>query len=60
MAWIWLDLAITAHPGNTAFHHGKTAAARYFFTHELPTVDHKLDLLATRDTQLLDLDPTCL
>lgn len=35
---------------------GKLAAARYFFSCELPRVDAQLDLLAVGDTMLLDLD----
>ncbi|HEX5119432.1 MAG TPA: acyl-CoA dehydrogenase [Pseudonocardiaceae bacterium] len=60
LAWIWLDQAVAAHGHAGPFYEGKLAAARYFFTYELPTVDSKLDLLADRDTQLLDLDTTCL
>jgi len=60
LAWIWLDQACIAHHHDGSFYDGKLAAARYFFTYELPTVDAKLDLLSTVDTQLLDLDPGCL
>ncbi|MFE7423315.1 acyl-CoA dehydrogenase [Rhodococcus sp. NPDC057529] len=60
LAWIWLDQAIAAHGRDGAFYDGKRAAARYFFTYELPKVDAQFDLLSTRDMQLVELDPACL
>ncbi|MCX4092387.1 acyl-CoA dehydrogenase [Nocardia sp. alder85J] len=60
VAWIWLEQARAAHGRTGPFYDGKRAAARYFFTYELPTVDAQFDLLTSGDTQLLDLDPDCL
>lgn len=60
LAWIWLDQVITAHGRVGSFYEGKRAAARYFFAYELPRVDAQFDLLASFDTQLLDLDPNSL
>ncbi|MBL1101503.1 acyl-CoA dehydrogenase [Streptomyces coffeae] len=56
IAWMWLEQAVVANGHSGTFYAGKHAAARYFFTYELPRVDAQLDLLAERDTQLLDLD----
>ena len=60
VAWLWLEQAIVAADRDGAFHEGKRAAARHFFTHELPSVGPKLDLLASLDTSLADLDDDCL
>jgi alkylation response protein AidB-like acyl-CoA dehydrogenase len=60
VAWIWLQQVIAAQGRAGAFYEGKRAAARYFFRYELPRVGPQLDLLATCDTLLLDLDDQCL
>jgi alkylation response protein AidB-like acyl-CoA dehydrogenase len=60
LAWIWLEQANAAHDRPGAFYDGKRAAARYFFTYELPRVDAQLDLVASCDRQLLGLDPASL
>jgi alkylation response protein AidB-like acyl-CoA dehydrogenase len=54
LAWIWLDVALTAQCGldegrATDFHHGKLAAMRYFFAHELPKVGAWLSVVSSRD-----------
>ncbi len=38
LAWIWLDLLVQAERSNAPVHAGVDAAARYFFSHELPHV----------------------
>jgi alkylation response protein AidB-like acyl-CoA dehydrogenase len=55
LAWIWLEQALAADgkPGN--FYDGKRAAARYFFTYELPKTAAQFDLLASLDRSLIDL-----
>lgn len=60
LGWIWLDQIIAAHGHTSPFFDGKRAAARYFFTYELPRVDAQLSFLAEVDTQLVELDPACL
>jgi alkylation response protein AidB-like acyl-CoA dehydrogenase len=63
MAWIWLELASTAHDALTrgdgaageAFYRGKLAAAAYFFRWELPRVFAQLDLLHSLDRAALDM-----
>jgi hypothetical protein len=60
IAWLWLSQALVAHGRDAPFYRGKQAAARYFFTHELPRTKPQFDLLASRDTSLLTLDDTCL
>ena len=60
VAWIWLQQAIATQERTGSFYEGKRAATRYFFRYELPRVGPQLDLLATRDTMLLDLDDHCL
>jgi hypothetical protein len=60
IAWMWLSQAIAAEGKEGGFYDGKRLAARYFFTHELPRVGPWLDLVASGDTLLLDLDDTWL
>jgi alkylation response protein AidB-like acyl-CoA dehydrogenase len=60
VAWIWLQQAIATQERPGSFYEGKRAAARYFFRYELPRTGPQLDLLATGDTMLLDLDDQCL
>jgi alkylation response protein AidB-like acyl-CoA dehydrogenase len=60
LAWIWLEQAIAAHGHDTAFHHGKRAAARYFYRWELPRTAPLFDLLDSLDRTTLDLDPSWL
>ncbi|MDE2629247.1 MAG: acyl-CoA dehydrogenase C-terminal domain-containing protein, partial [Burkholderiales bacterium] len=58
LAWIWLDVALCAHPkigvadGDDALLHGKLAACTYFFRYELPRIGAWLKVVETRD-------PTC-
>ncbi|MGV8872552.1 MAG: acyl-CoA dehydrogenase [Rhodococcus sp. (in: high G+C Gram-positive bacteria)] len=56
IAWLWLELSTTAE-GKPAdeFTQGKIAAARYFFTFELPTTEPMFDLLDSQDQLLLEL-----
>ena len=56
IAWMWLSQAAAATGRGGPFYAGKLAAARFFFRYELPRVDAQLDLLASGDTQLLELD----
>ena len=60
LAWIWLELAVAAHDHDSAFHHGKRAAARYFYRWELPRTAPLFDLLDSLDRTTLDLDPSWL
>lgn len=59
LAWIWLEQALAA-TGDTPFHHGKRAAARYFFHWELPRTGPQFDLLDSLDRTTLDLDESWL
>jgi alkylation response protein AidB-like acyl-CoA dehydrogenase len=56
VAWIWLA-QLAALSGDDSFARGKRAAARYFFTYELPKVGPQFDLLAALDRTTLDLHP---
>lgn len=56
IAWMWLEQAVAAAGKEGAFYDGKRLAARYFFDHELPRIGPWLDLLASGDTLLADLD----
>lgn len=56
LAWLWLEQALATRGRDEPFHAGKRAAARYFFTHELPSVHPKLDLLASLDRTMVELD----
>ena len=59
-AWVWLEQLLAADGKEGAFYDGKRAAARYFFTYELPKVGPMLDLVASLDRTTLDLDPSVL
>jgi butyryl-CoA dehydrogenase len=50
LAWIWLDVALTAHrsPDNAA-RTGRLAACRFFFHYELPKTGAWLQVVASRD-----------
>ena len=50
LAWIWLDVALTAHrsPDNVA-RTGRLAACRFFFHYELPKTGAWLQVVASRD-----------
>ncbi|UUX97254.1 acyl-CoA dehydrogenase [Aquabacterium sp. J223] len=57
LAWIWLELALTAQAaldggatgGDADFLRGKLAAKDYFFRHELPKCEPWLQVVAARD-----------
>ena len=60
IGWRWLEQAIRAEEGlmgnnaaDTDFYKGKLRAARYFLTWELPSCQHDLDLLESRDDTCL-------
>lgn len=55
VAWLWLDIELTAI-GDGEFYAGKRLAAEYFFSRELPRVDPMFDVLATNDGLYLNLD----
>ena len=53
LAWIWLDVAFTAHAGSDApARTGRLAAKRFFFHYELPKIGAWLQVVSRRD-------PTC-
>ena len=54
MAWMWLEQLIAASDHQGDFYDGKRAAARYFYTYELPKVDPQFDLLASLDRTTVD------
>jgi alkylation response protein AidB-like acyl-CoA dehydrogenase len=49
VAWIWLDVALTAARGSDPASLGRQAAARYFFAYELPRIDAWLAVVARRE-----------
>ena len=56
VAWLWLDIALTAAEGpQDAFSEGKRAACRFFFTYELPRIGLWLDAAAAGDSAALSL-----
>ncbi|MFC5343217.1 acyl-CoA dehydrogenase [Brevundimonas staleyi] len=56
VAWLWLDLALTASEGpQDDFNEGKRAACRFFFTYELPRIGLWLDAAGAGDTTTLTL-----
>ena len=66
VAWTWLRQALVASAATPAsaadrdFYAGKLAACRWFFVHELPTIEHDAALLATLDRCVLDTPPDVL
>jgi hypothetical protein len=56
LAWVWLDVALTAlaktAPPDAGFVPGKLQACHYFFDYELPKIDAWLAVVASRN-------PTC-
>ncbi|GEE02930.1 acyl-CoA dehydrogenase [Gordonia spumicola] len=57
VAWLWLEQYLAADGRVGDFYDGKRMATRYFFTHELPQIGPWIDLLASRDTTTLDMNP---
>ncbi|WP_290890697.1 acyl-CoA dehydrogenase [Arenimonas sp.] len=63
IAWTWLRQARVANAATPAsqadrdFYAGKRAACRWFFVHELPTIEHDAALLAALDRCALDTPP---
>lgn len=50
LAWIWLDVALTAHRSpDDAARTGRLAACRYFFHYELPKTGAWLQVVSSRD-----------
>ncbi len=60
VAWLWLDQLLALGDDASDFAQGKRAAARYFLTHELPKAGPMLDLLASGDQLLNEVDPAWL
>jgi alkylation response protein AidB-like acyl-CoA dehydrogenase len=54
VAWMWLEQLIAASDHQGDFYDGKRAAARHFFTYELPKVGPQFDLLASLDRTTVD------
>lgn len=55
IAWMWVEQLLAARGKDDDFYRGKRAAARYFFSWELPRVDAQFDLLESLDTTTLDM-----
>ncbi len=62
LAWIWLELALTAQAGldgngtlGADFYHGKLQAAQYFFHYELPKIGAWIDVAARCDSTCNDM-----
>jgi len=62
VAWLWLRQAQTAsaalpaaHAADARFYRGKLHACRFFFQHELPSVEAALRLLETMDSSVFDM-----
>ena len=49
IAWMWLEQLLACSGRDGDFYDGKRAAARYFFTYELPKVGPQFELLASLD-----------
>lgn len=61
LAWLWLDMALTAlNVSDSAVREGKLAATRYFFRYELTKVSAWFGIVARRDTTCRDVDESWL
>ncbi|MCV2349575.1 acyl-CoA dehydrogenase [Paucibacter sp. Y2R2-4] len=54
LAWVWLDLALTAGQGSD-FAQGKQAACRYFYAYELPKIEAWLAVVSRREPLCKDM-----
>jgi butyryl-CoA dehydrogenase len=55
LAWLWLDVALTASARQGDLASGKLAAMRYFFAYELPKIDAWLGVVARREALARDM-----
>jgi butyryl-CoA dehydrogenase len=56
LAWIWLDVALTAHAApESAARTGRMAAMRFFFHYELPKIGAWLQVVSNRDATCAEL-----
>jgi butyryl-CoA dehydrogenase len=56
LAWIWLDVALTAHAASeSAARTGRLAAMRFFFHYELPKIGAWLQVVSNRDATCAEL-----
>ena len=56
LAWIWLDVALTAHAAPDApARTGRLAATRFFFHYELPKIGAWLNVVSRRDPTCADM-----
>lgn len=60
VAWMWLEQALAAHCKVGDFYDGKRAAAKYFYTYELPKTAAQFDLLESLDVSLIELSESWL
>jgi len=60
LAWVWLELALVAqNNAEQAFYRGKLAAARYFYSYELPKAAAWLEVVRDREPLCKDLPHDC-
>jgi len=55
IAWLWLEQELAAAGRDGDFYDGKRAAARYFFSYELPRIGPQLDLLESLDRTTIEM-----
>jgi len=56
LAWIWLDVALTAHAAlESAARTGRLAAMQFFFHYELPKIGAWLQVVSSRDATCAEL-----
>jgi alkylation response protein AidB-like acyl-CoA dehydrogenase len=60
VAWIWLEQALAAFGRDDPFYRGKVQAAEYFIRCELPRAQSQIDLIATLDRSVADMQPAWL
>jgi hypothetical protein len=60
VAWLLLDQVLAVEGRTDPFAESKRLTTRFFFLHVLPRADAQLDLLASGDRMLADLDETLL
>lgn len=64
IAWVWLEQWLVAevaylssYGSERNFYAGKCHAARFFFQHELPAIETKLDVLEQMDMSTVEMQP---
>lgn len=56
IGWIWLKQVLCANGRTGDFYDGKRAAARYFYSYEMPAVNHRIGFLESLDRTTIGME----